>query len=112
LKKINVLGAKYTVIEQSESQNPKLKKCDGYCDETVKNITVVNLSERVNDDMSKGDLLGEYRKKVMRHEIIHAFLYESGLAENSDWARNEEIVDWIAMQFPKLLKVFNDIKCL
>ena len=44
--------------------------------------------------------------KVKRHEIIHAFLFESGLAENSAWAQNEEMVDFFAIQFPKLLKAF------
>ena len=37
-------------------------------------------------------------KKVIRHELVHAFLFESGLSVNS-WADNEEIVDWIAIQF-------------
>ncbi|WP_461218455.1 hypothetical protein [Lapidilactobacillus salsurivasis] len=48
-----------------------------------------------------------YTRKTLRHELIHAFLYESGLDANSEWARNEEIVDWIAIQFPKLQIVFN-----
>ena len=48
----------------------------------------------------------------MRHEIIHAFLCESGLAENSDWATNEELVDWIAIQAPKLIKAWKDADAL
>ena len=48
----------------------------------------------------------------MRHELIHAFLFESGLAENSNWARNEEMVDWIARQFPKMAKTFQEVKVL
>ncbi|MFD1464645.1 hypothetical protein ACFQ4L_00875 [Lapidilactobacillus mulanensis] len=46
--------------------------------------------------------------KDTRHELIHAFLCESGLAENSDWAQNEEVVDWIARQFPKLFETFKN----
>ena len=42
----------------------------------------------------------------IRHELVHAFAYESGLAENSPWAFNEEMTDWIAIQFPKMLKAF------
>ena len=42
-------------------------------------------------------------KKNLRHEIVHAFLFESGLAENSEWAYNEEMVDWIAKQGPKII---------
>lgn len=46
--------------------------------------------------------------KNKRHEIIHAFLFESGLAENSEWAQNEEMVDFFAIQFPKLMEVFKN----
>ena len=53
-----------------------------------------------------------FRKKVARHEIIHAFLYESGLSHNSEWANNEEMIDWIAIQFSKMLKAFEEIECI
>lgn len=52
-----------------------------------------------------------YKKKITRHEIIHAFLFESGLDFNS-WGRNEEFVDWLALQFPKIIKAFEEAKCL
>lgn len=63
------------------------------------------------------DNIAEYNKKVLRHEIIHAFLRESGLSGNSmqydgAWAQCEEMVDWIAIQFPKILKAFQDADCL
>lgn len=52
----------------------------------------------------------------MRHEIIHAFLYESGLAENfehaNEFGQDETMVDWIAMQFPKILEVYKEAGCL
>lgn len=52
----------------------------------------------------------------MRHEIVHAYLYESGLAENSlsvaNWATNEEMVDWIARQFPKIKRTMETLNCL
>ena len=56
--------------------------------------------------------LADYKKQVIRHEIIHAFVFESGLDTCSDWAKNEEMVDWIAIQFPKLLKAFKEADCL
>lgn len=31
---------------------------------------------------------------------------------SSEWAKNEEIVDWIALQFPKLLKAFKEADCI
>ena len=56
-------------------------------------------------------------KQVLRHEIIHAYLYESGLGENSNspripWARNEEIVDWFARQGQKIYKTWTECNCL
>ena len=50
------------------------------------------------------------QKRTIRHEIVHAILFESGLDHNTEWARNEEVVDWIAIQFPKLLDIFKDIE--
>ena len=51
----------------------------------------------------------ELEKKVLRHEIIHAYLGESGLRSSSEWAENEEMVDWFAIQFPKILKTFSEL---
>ena len=52
-----------------------------------------------------------YKKQVTRHELIHAFLFESGLGCES-WGGNEEIVDWIAFQFPKMLHAFEEADAL
>lgn len=86
-KKINILGAAYTLVITSKNQDCRLKDADGICDTCKKNLAVQT-------------------KKNKRHEIIHAFLFESGLAENSSWAQNEEMVDFFAIQFPKLLETF------
>lgn len=56
-------------------------------------------------------------KRILRHEIIHAFFNESGLQDDSSnidcgWAVNEEMVDWIAIQFPKMVKAFEEADCL
>ena len=65
--------------------------------------------------MSIGDL-NSYTKKVLRHEIIHAFLYESGLWNNSGdveaWAQSEEMTDWFSIQFPKILRAFQEVKAI
>lgn len=44
----------------------------------------------------------------MRHEVIHAFLCESGMRQ---WAEDEQLVDWMAAQFPKIQKVFQKLHC-
>lgn len=105
MKQVNVLGTTYTVKNDSEVNDPKLKECDGYCDDTMKLCVVADF---VPDTMSKGNLK-EYQKKVTRHEIIHAFLFESGMAEMS---ADESFVDWIAYQFPKLHQAFQEANAL
>ena len=108
--KVNILGTDYTIIECSAEENKLLNDMDGYCDKTTKEICVATKT----DDCNLGDF-EVYRKKVLRHEIIHAFLFESGLHENlqhSRWGHDETMVDWVAVQFPKLLQAFKDANAI
>ena len=41
-----------------------------------------------------------YREKVLRHEIIHAFIEESGNTD-ADW-NTENMVNWLACMWPHL----------
>ena len=106
MQKVNILGTEYTIEVSKEKDSPKLKMCDGYVDWTIKKIVVGEFES----DINSLENLGEYTKKVMRHEIVHAFLIESGLWEcsrkESSWARSEEMTDWIARQFHKMADVF------
>lgn len=109
---VDILGTTYNVyVNADEEMFPQLKHCDGYTDPSLKKIVIAEFGR---DEMSIGDLEW-YTAKVVRHEIIHAFLFESGLAENShktdNWATNEEMVDFFAIQLPKIVlevtKVYN-----
>lgn len=107
---IDVLGTKYTVTVAHKKDDRTLENCDGYCDKTTKQIVVKAQEE--DDDLGDYDV---YLKKVKRHEIVHAFLFESGLHENfkhDQWGHDETLVDWIAVQFPKLQKAFKDADAL
>lgn len=57
-----------------------------------------------------------YVRKVKRHEIVHAFLCECGLAECSGdtgaWAMNETMVDWFARVGQKVWKAWQDAEAL
>lgn len=103
---INVLGTAYVLKICTEQEDERLKGYDGATDNTTKELLVESY-EGADAEGLKGNLRAQIDKNK-RHEIIHAFLCESGLAENStdQWALNEEMVDWIAMQFPKLLQAF------
>lgn len=105
---VSILGTIYKIEEKAGEQCAVLAECDGYCETQTKKIIVKKIAP-------EGDSLEDlksYQAKVLRHEIIHAFLYESGLDINSDWARNEEIIDWIALQVKKMIRAFSDANCL
>ena len=105
--KVNILGTEYTIETRTEATDKYLIGHDGYCDKTTKEIVI--------DDFTPTDItvkdLKVFHKMVLRHEIVHAFLNESGL-DTESWAKNEELVDWIALQFPKMVKVFQKADCL
>ncbi len=103
--KINILGADYTVT--CLHNDPRMENMDGFCDETTKEIVVETYEGADGKPGVKGQL-DIQRKKNIRHEIVHAFLFECGLAENSPWAQNEELVDWIAIQGPKIWKAWQE----
>lgn len=111
MQTVNVLGTDYNVILANEQEEPRLCGMDGFCDDSAKEIYVDDMSKAAQSQDSKKNLEA-YRNKVMRHELVHAMLCESGLQVESDWARNEELVDWIAIQGPKLVKLWESAKCL
>lgn len=111
-KVISVLGTDIQILFRKEENDQKLKNCVGYLDSS-KSWIVIKILEQ--DERSLGDL-DKYQREVLRHEIIHAFLYESGLdacsGSSENWASNEEMVDWFAIQSPKIFKVYKEMGLL
>lgn len=110
-KTVNILGTEYEIIiDAPDEMLPE--DADGAMDHSVKRIVVAKF-ESDRDSVKDLDV---YRKKVLRHEIIHAFLFESGLWNNSGnvtaWGQSEEITDWFAIQSPKIMKVFEELEVL
>ena len=108
---VTVLGTQYTILIIEEDDYRFNREADGWCDTQAKEILIFNYkqsAESVKD-------LKAYQRKVLRHEIIHAFLYESGLWQNAYgskcWAQNEEMIDWLAIQEPKIHKAFKEAGC-
>lgn len=113
--KVDILGTTYTINKEvDEEQDSRMKDLYGFCDYTTKEIGLAkDILEKEDNSMTD---LQSFQNKVLRHEIIHAYLYESGLNENSNksisWAENEEMIDWIAIQSPKILKTFQQLNIL
>lgn len=103
--KINVLGTEYEICFRSKKEDEFMGKtdCDGYCDKSAKLIVVTTDNEELSD-------FAYYQKKILRHEIIHAFMFESGLDCNwqhaEQWGHDETHIDWFAIQAPKLFEAF------
>lgn len=112
MKKVNILGSEYT-IEYKKREEDKCfasGEADGYCDSTSKRIVL-----REEDEKDDLDVFSVHLKRITRHEIVHAFMFESGLGSNFqhvDIGHEETMVDWIAYQFPKMQKVFEEVGCL
>jgi len=105
---LNILGQDYEVLFQTKKDNGKLEHADGLCETYSKKLIVCEFEQ----DIMNVENIDLYKNKVLRHEIIHAFLHESGLDSNSERARNEELVDFFAIQMPKMLKVMEQASCL
>ena len=105
--KANVLGTEYKIVYDTKKDNPTMEGNDGYCDPSVHEIHICKTLFLPTEDASCVKDLPSYGRKVIRHEIVHAFIEESGLAECCSWARDEMLTDWIAKQFPKLFECFN-----
>lgn len=109
--KVNILGTDYSIEERSIEEDALLNNMDGYCDRSIHLIVI----SKPSPDADLGDFEW-YKKKIMRHEIIHAFLYESGIGECYQSAKqhghDETMVDWLAAQFPKIYKAFEEAGCL
>lgn len=105
---VNILGTKYSIYYKSPSEDKFLRECDGYCDKSSKKIVVTTKNLELEN-------FAEYQKKCLRHELVHAFMFESGLAENwehKNLGQEETVVDWVAIQFPKLLEIFKKVGAL
>ena len=117
--KIDILGTEYRIETHKVSEDSFMeeKSLAGYCGEENKLIVVADMSEEKYFTGMDEKEQETYRKKTLRHEIIHAFLNESGLSDSSNqfdgaWAKNEEMVDWFAIQAPKIFSAFKKMNIL
>lgn len=97
---VNIMGMQWKIVWRTKEEDPRLIECDGYCDNSIRTMVI----EWMQWDGMNYNNMASYTSKVVRHEMVHAMLYECGLdsCAAKDWARNEEMVDWIALQLPKM----------
>lgn len=115
----NILGTEYRIFKRKYKEDPLFKErgVEGYCDMVLKRIvyldrrTLPGWKERNKRERKIAE------KEVLRHEIVHAFLRESGLNDCSTsteapWARNEEMIDWFALQGEKIYRAWSEAGAL
>ena len=117
--KVNVLGTEYTIIvkKYTEEEAFERRSIDGFCDGYTKEIVVCDMHTYKGWEHETEATIIACQKEVLRHEIVHAFFNESGLQDSTleyggGWAKNEEMVDWLALQIPKIYKAFEQAGCL
>lgn len=101
--KIDVLGTEYTVTYKRPHEDTLLETALGYCDPTSKTIIILDHKpeDRRTQTYDRPDIA---MSNALRHELVHAFLYESGLEA---YYEDEVLVNWISLQFDKLREAFS-----
>lgn len=115
--KANILGTEYEIVFKDYKDEPAFERrgIDGYCDNIDKVLCIGNLKTFPQWEDETEEYCKKAEKETLRHEIIHAFLGESGLQgstaviDDRGWSKNEEMIDFFAIQFPKISKVFEDL---
>ena len=111
MKTVHILGVEYTIyFDVNPDELPE--GSDGCMDQSTRSIKIAEM-EVTKDTLQN---LADYQKKVLRHEIVHAFMYESGCwacsGASSAWGQDETVTDWFAIQSPKIFKAFQEADCL
>lgn len=116
---VNVLGQDYEIIVKKYNEDEAFERrhIDGYQDGFLKQIVICDLSTYKGWEHEPKECIEVAQKQTLRHEIVHAFFYESGLADSSafsdsPWAKNEEMIDWFALQGPKIYKAWQEADAL
>lgn len=116
---ISILGTKYSISKVKYDQDPDFAQhsINGYCDPTLKQIVICDMSTYPGYENCTKESKAITEQDTLRHEIVHAFFNESGLQDcclqpNGPWAKNEEMIDWIALVGPKIMKAWNEAGAL
>ena len=103
--KANILGQDYDILID---ETLKDRGRDGECLMYEKKINIKPVQDMLESDASMSSKVTSWNE-TLRHELIHAFFFESGLVE---YGGDETLVDFIGEQFPKLRQIFDEAGCL
>lgn len=104
---IEIMGSPWNIKYLTTKECKFLEEADGITDASTHEIVIQAGNP---NDIGNMDIV---RAIALRHEIIHAYLYECGLGSNFEHANKfgheETIVDWFARMFPRILKTYQEL---
>lgn len=116
---IDILGTiwRIKIVKYDDDPFFQSNNADGYCCDPEKLIAVCDTSSQPGEEDESQECITNQMKLTLRHELVHAFLYECGLGSDalvcrSAWPKNEEMVDWIARNGQKIYKAWEQANCL
>ena len=98
--KTHILGTEYKIEFKSQEELQKIVNTNSFlygCTDFENKIIYLY-----------SNLVGLQEEETLLHEVTHCYFRESGLDTQCDYARNEELVDWIAIQFPKMVETYKE----
>lgn len=107
--KIDILGNKYTIkhAEKEAVKDFRDEIADAFCDCTSREIVIRN----IKDDEDIGNKQN-YINRLLRHEVIHAYMFECGLGAeipHPQTGHDEAMIDWFARMAPRIMQTFIEL---
>jgi hypothetical protein len=114
MKQVQILGTTYTVVYKDYNDDPffKNREWSGYCSGARHLIVICNMRTYPGWEHETESAAEYQQRKTLRHEVVHAFLNESGLSSSSNGMETWATVDWFAAQGPKICRVWKQLGCL
>lgn len=116
---VDILGTRYRIEIRKADEDKYLRErhADGYCSKGERLIVIADLKTMPDSEFLTETENINIQKDILRHEVVHAFLNESGLSTCANawggaWPKNEEMVDWIALQAPKIFETYKYLECM
>lgn len=103
-KFVTILGSVWRVEYKALVRSDE----DGYTEPDSRTIVIRS------DNIEGLENFEAAQRRWLRHEVIHAFHFESGLGFNyqhKPLGIDETVTDWFAYQYPKLKKAFIELGC-
>lgn len=102
---VNILGTEYQIIIDDEMHRTER---DGTERRYLHEISLRPKADMLNSEATDYERALRFNE-VGRHEILHAFFDESGL---EGYSEDEQLINWLAVQSPKIFRAFTELELL